>query len=103
MKKIVGPKNVKKAIGFRLEDGYCQEIKARAEKLNMSISDLVRDYVVAGLREEAAKNSVYDALGQVRSEIREIRRDLSLMTAVLLIGAGKIDEKEAHRPADSNV
>lgn len=103
MKKIVGPKNVKKSIGFRLEKGYYQEIEARTEKLNMSISDLVTEYVVAGLREEAAKNSVYEALGQVRSEIREIRRELSLMTAVLLIGAGEIDEKEAHHPADSIV
>lgn len=62
----------------------------------MNINDLVKEYVIAGLREEVAKDSVFDALIQVR-------RDLSLMAEALLLGAGKLDEKEAYDWAQKNI
>ena len=47
---------VHKAFGFRLEDEDCEELQAQAAELQITVSDLIRRYVLAGLREGMAKN-----------------------------------------------
>jgi hypothetical protein len=86
-----------------LEERDRQELDARAEKLNTTVSDLVEKYVLAGLREEDAKTSIVAILKEFQDEIRETRRDHALMAAVLLAEAGKRTREEGLKWAAQNI
>ncbi|MFO1458701.1 MAG: hypothetical protein U1G08_04780 [Verrucomicrobiota bacterium] len=103
MNHTVAVKGVKQTIGFRIEEEYREALVARAEQLKVTVSELVKQYVIAGLREDAATGSLYDALCSLKEEIRESRRDLSLTAEVLLVAAGKLSEKDARTWARENI
>lgn len=87
----------------RLDERDRQELDARAENLNTTVSDLVEKYVIAGLREENAKTSIVAILKEFQEELRETRRDHALMAAVLLAEAGKRTREEGLNWAAQNI
>jgi len=99
----VKPKSNKITTACRLEERDRQELDARAENLNTTVSDLVEKYVIAGLREEDAKTSIVPILKEFQEELRETRRDHALMAAVLLAEAGKRTREEGLNWAAQNI
>ena len=99
----VKPKSNSKTTACRLDERDRQELEARAENLNTTVSDLVEKYVIAGLREEDAKTSIVAILKEFQEELRETRRDHALMAAVLLAEAGKTTREEGLNWAAQNI
>lgn len=99
----VKPKSKTKSTACRLDERDRQELEARAEKLNTTMSDLVQQYVIAGLREDDAKTSIVAILKEFQEELRETRRDHALMAAVLLAEAGKRTMEEGLNWAAQNI
>ncbi len=87
----------------RLEERDRLELEARAEKLKMSLNDLVKQYVIAGLREDDARTSIIPMLQEFTEAIRETRRDHAIMAAVLLAEAGKRTKEEGLEWAKLNI
>jgi len=96
-------KSPKQTIGFRLEEEYRSALVAHAKDLDLTVSELVSRYVTAGLREDAARGSVYDALCSMKAELKESRRDLSLLAETLLVATGNVGEEEARAWATKNL
>ena len=99
----VKQKSKTKSTACRLDERDRQELEVRAEKLNTTMGDLVKQYVIAGLREEDAKTSIVAILKEFQEEIRETRRDHALMAAVLLAEAGKRTREEGLDWAAQNI
>lgn len=96
-------KSTTKPTNCRLTLEEREALEARANELNVTMSDLVKQYVLAGLREEAARGSIFEALQEFKEEIRETRRDHALLAEVLLAAAGKVSRDEAHKWARENI
>jgi hypothetical protein len=103
MKAPVRTKQPKKMIGGRVEVEHHDALVARAAELQITVSELVAQYVVAGLRDDAAEGSLFAALCGLKDEIRESRRDLALMAEALLVRAGTCDEQEAKEWTEANL
>lgn len=96
-------KSTKKPVGCRLEREYRDALVAKAEEVGVEVSDVIRSYIIGGLREEAARGSLFEILALIRAELRECRKDHKLMAVALLNGAGKADEDEALEWAEKNI
>ena len=72
-------------------------------ELKMTKSDLVRNYVMAGLAEDSTKVTLHEELPAIREEIKQLRRDLSLVAEVLLIRAGNVEPATARKWAMENL
>ena len=103
MKKAIRPKSENKPLSCRLEEKYRQQLEIQAKKLNVKVAVVLRQYVIAGLREEAAKDSIFELLEEFRDEIRETRRDHHLIAAVLLAEAGKLSREDALKWAQEHI
>lgn len=86
----------------RLEREYRDVLESRAKDLNLNLSDLVRQYVVEGLREDATKVTLHQELPAISEEIKQLRRDLSLLAEALMIRAGKMEPAAARTWAVKN-
>ena len=93
----------KKPTTCRLEREYREVLEDRAKGLNLKLSDLVRQYVVAGLNEDATKVTLHQELPVLREDIKQLRRDFSLVAEVLLRSAGKLDKDAARNWAVRNL
>lgn len=78
----------------RLDEQDRQELELRAEQANTTVSELVEQYILAGLKEEDARASIVAILLQLREELRETRRDHAVMAAALLAEGGKRSREE---------
>ena len=103
MKNAIRPKSENKPLSCRLEEKYRQQLEIQAKKLKVKVAVVLRQYAIAGLREEAAKDSIFEVLEEFRDEIRETRRDHALMAEVLLAAAGKLSRNEAQKWAKRNI
>ena len=92
-----------KPISCRLEPEFEEALGGRAEGMKLSKSDLVRNYVKAGLSEDATKVTLHEELPAIREEIKQLRRDLSLVAEVLLIRAGNVEPAAARKWAMENL
>ena len=93
----------KKPTTCRLEPEYREALEGRAAELKMTMSDLVRKYVMDGLAEESAKVTLHEELPAIREEIKQLRRDLSLIAEVLLSRAGQLEPDRARKWASENI
>lgn len=93
----------KKPISCRLEPKFNEALEGRAAELKMTKSDLVRNYVLAGLTEDATKVTLHQELPVVREELKQLRRDLSLLAEVLLVRAGNVEPATARKWAVENI
>ena len=96
-------KSQKKPVGCRLEEEYRTALAAVAAERGKDVSDVIHGYILAGLRDEAARESLFDILSLIRIELREGRRDHALMAEVLLHAAGQIDKAGALDWAEKNI
>ena len=96
-------KSAKATVGVRLEEEFRVALSEQADERNVTVSDMVRYFVIQGLREDAARGTLFEAISLYRHEIQEMRKDLALMAEVLLCGAGKLDESEAREWAQKNI
>ena len=92
-----------KPISCRLEPNFREALNGRALELKMTKSDLVRSYVMAGLAEDSTKVTLHEELPAIREEIKQLRRDLSLVAEVLLIRAGNVEPAAARKWAMENL
>ena len=91
-----------KPISCRLEPNFREALEGRAMELKMTKSDLVRSYVMAGLAEDATKVTLHEELPAIREEIKQLRRDLSLLAEGLVIRIGKAEPSVARSWAMKN-
>ena len=92
----------KKPVSCRLEPKFNEALEGRAVELKMTKSDLVRNYVMAGLAEDSTKVTLHEELPAIREEIKQLRRDLSLLAEVLLSRAGRVEPAKARKWAQDN-
>ena len=93
----------KKPVSCRLEPKFNEALEGRAAELKMTKSDLVRNYVMAGLAEDATTVTLHEELPALREELKQLRRDLSLLAEVLLVRAGNVDPAKARTWAMENL
>jgi hypothetical protein len=93
-------KSTKKPVGCRLEEEYRNALAAEADERGVEVSDVIRHYIIKGLREEAAQATLFEQLASILSQLKESRRDHSLMTEVLLHSAGRFDPTKARQWAE---
>ncbi len=92
----------KKPVSCRLEPKFNEALEGRAVELKMTKSDLVRNYVIAGLSEDSTKVTLHEELPAIREEIKQLRRDLSLLAEALVISAGNMEPAKARKWAQDN-
>jgi hypothetical protein len=87
----------------RLDREYREALEGRAKDLNLKVGELVRKYLVASLQEDATKVTLHEELPAIREEIKQLRRDLSLLAEALLTHAGKLEPAKARQWAERNI
>lgn len=95
--------NENKPTSCRLDPRFNEALEGRACELKMTKSDLVRKYVIAGLSEDATKITLHEELPAIREEIKQLRRDMSLLAEAVLICSGKLDPEKARKWANENI
>ena len=86
----------------RLEREYRELLNGRANDLNLKPAELVRKYIVAGLKEDATKVTLHEELPAISEELKQLRRDLSLLAEALVIRAGNMEPAAARAWAVKN-
>ena len=90
-------------IAVRLEEEHHLAVLEVAAERKLEVSELLREYVIQGLREDIAKASVFEVLALLKMEVHEARKDIALVAEVALSSAGKLDEKEAVQWVQENL
>ena len=91
-----------KPTSCRLERDYREVLDSRAKDLNLKPAELVRKYIVAGLKEDATKVTLHEELPAISEELKQLRRDLSLLAEALVIRAGNMEPAAARAWAVKN-
>ncbi len=86
----------------RLEREYRELLDGRARDLNLKSAELVRKYVLEGLKEDSTKITLHQELPAIGEELKQLRRDLSLLAEALMIRAGNMEPAAAQAWAVKN-
>jgi hypothetical protein len=91
------------SISLKIDPASKRELTKIAESKNVSISSLARDILVESLSEDNQLALLKMEVASLRSEMKELRVDLSVATEALLVSCGNLPPKQAREWIEKNM
>lgn len=89
-------KRAPQSIAFRLDEEYREKLEKMAKESAMSPGQFARFLVIAAL-DNTERIAIRRDLQNLKSDMSSLRRDLSNVALALLVGAGRMDKREANQ------